>query len=73
VERAVSEYLTRYASIRPLLTGNDLKALGIRPGPIYQDILTSLRYARLDGRLTSREEEEQFVRRRFAAHIPAAD
>ncbi|MGH7380235.1 MAG: CBS domain-containing protein [Candidatus Methylomirabilales bacterium] len=73
VERAVSEYLTRHASIRPLLTGNDLKALGIRPGPIYQDILTSLRYARLDGRLTSREEEEQFVRRRFAAHIPAAD
>ena len=73
VERAVSEYLTRYASIRPLLTGNDLKVLGIRPGPIYQDILTSLRYARLDGRLTSREEEEQFVRRRFAAHIPAAN
>jgi tRNA nucleotidyltransferase (CCA-adding enzyme) len=73
VERAVSEYLTRYASVRPLLTGKDLKALGIRPGPIYREIINSLRYARLDGKLTSREDEEQFVRRRFAAHIPAAD
>jgi tRNA nucleotidyltransferase (CCA-adding enzyme) len=70
VERAVSEYLTRYAAVRPLLTGNDLKALGIRPGPIYRDILNSLRYARLDGRLTSREDEEEFIRRRFAACIP---
>ncbi|MBI3080943.1 MAG: hypothetical protein HYY89_06155 [candidate division NC10 bacterium] len=46
--------------------------MGIRPGPIYRDILTSLRYARLDGKLVSREDEERFVRRRFAAHIPAA-
>ncbi|HEV8662330.1 MAG TPA: CBS domain-containing protein [Candidatus Methylomirabilis sp.] len=72
VEGAVSDYLTRYARVRPLLTGNDLKALGIRPGPIYRNILASLRYARLDGKLTSRDEEEQFVRRRFAAHVPAA-
>jgi tRNA nucleotidyltransferase (CCA-adding enzyme) len=72
VAQAVSEYMTRYARIRPLLTGNDLKALGIRPGPIYRDILNSLRYARLDGRLTSREDEEEFIRRRFAAHLPAA-
>jgi tRNA nucleotidyltransferase (CCA-adding enzyme) len=72
VERAVSDYLTRYAGVRPFLTGDDLKALGIRPGPIYRDILNSLRYARLDGRLASREDEERFVRRRFAAHVGAA-
>ncbi|MGH7407679.1 MAG: hypothetical protein ACREKF_06685, partial [Candidatus Methylomirabilales bacterium] len=72
VERALSEYLTHYTRVRPLLTGNDLKALGIRPGPIYREILNSLRYARLDGRLTSREDEVQFLRRRFAAHLPAA-
>ena len=69
VERAVSEYLTRYAAVRPVLTGNDLKALGIRPGPIYRDILDSLRSARLDGKLVSRQDEEEFIRRRFATHI----
>ncbi len=50
----------------------ELQALGIRPGPIYRDILNVLRYARLDGKLASREEEERYVRRRFAPHIPAA-
>jgi tRNA nucleotidyltransferase (CCA-adding enzyme) len=48
------------------LKGNDLKALGIRPGPIYRDILTSLLYARLDGLVESRDDELRFVRRRFA-------
>lgn len=40
--------------------------MGIRPGPIYKDILNSLLYARLDGHVQSRDDELRFVRHRFA-------
>jgi len=66
LRRAIGDFLTAKRRTRPLLKGNDLKALGIRPGPIYRDILTSLLYARLDGLVESRDDELRFVRRRFA-------
>jgi len=47
------------------LRGEDLRRLGVRPGPIYRKILAAVRAARLDGRLRSAEEEVAFVRRRF--------
>jgi poly(A) polymerase len=39
-----------------LLTGDDLSAIGIRPGPLYKTILNSLYDAQLEGRLRTREE-----------------
>ena len=47
--------------IRPTtihLTGDRLKALGVRPGPIYRRLLQSVRAARLDGRCATPAEEE---------------
>ncbi len=49
--------------IAPVLDGHYLRSLGIPPGPIYREILTALRDARLDGRVESREEEEALVAR----------
>jgi tRNA nucleotidyltransferase/poly(A) polymerase len=40
----------------PLFTGDDLKPLGIRPGPLYKVILDTVRDEQLEGRLASREE-----------------
>jgi hypothetical protein len=40
----------------PLITGDDLKPLGIRPGPQYKVILDTVRDEQLEGRLASREE-----------------
>jgi tRNA nucleotidyltransferase (CCA-adding enzyme) len=64
--RAVSDYLAHSRRIAPGLRGEDLRRLGVRPGPIYRKIFTALRAARLDGRLKSSQEEIAFVRRRFA-------
>ncbi len=47
--------------IRPVtihLSGDRLKALGVRPGPIYRRILQTVRAARLDGRCATPEDEE---------------
>lgn len=61
VEPAIAEVLRRYTvawrHIRPELTGADLKALGLPPGPLYGKILTRLRTARLDGLIGTRAEE----------------
>ncbi len=61
------ERLERYARewqhVSHVLDGEDLKRLGIPPGPIYRKIFAELRAARLDGEITSREEEIERVRR----------
>ncbi len=62
----IGRYLTYLASVRPALTGRDLQALGISPGPRYRQILDALLKARLDGEVRSRQEEVDMVRRRFA-------
>jgi tRNA nucleotidyltransferase (CCA-adding enzyme) len=62
----VHEHLTRYwevyRHVRPEMTGDDLKAMGLRPGPLYGRILSALRDARLDEQITSLEEEQQMAR-----------
>ena len=40
----------------PLLTGNDLKQLGLPQGPLYRQILTQVRDAQLLGQLCDRDE-----------------
>lgn len=46
----------------PLLTGDDLRKMGYKPGPRYADLLTSIRCARLSGEVRSREDEVRHVR-----------
>jgi tRNA nucleotidyltransferase (CCA-adding enzyme) len=66
LRKAIGDYLGQTRRTRPMLTGDDLRALGLRPGPIYRDVLSALLYARLDGEVQSRDDELRFVRRRFA-------
>ena len=64
---AVKQHLNRYLSeliyITSSLNGNDLKRLGIKQGKKMGEILRSLKAARLDGKVTTREEEEVLVKR----------
>ena len=63
--RAISFYFRNLKEVRPKLRGRDLKDMGITPGPVYREILNGLLDGRLNGELSSREEEVQFVRKRF--------
>ncbi len=49
----------------PLITGEDLIALGYTPGPIFKTILTAVEDAQLEGKITTREEAEAMVQRRW--------
>jgi tRNA nucleotidyltransferase (CCA-adding enzyme) len=63
VKRQVSAYLTTYRRTRSLLTGADLKALGLKPGPQFTRILGRLLDARLDGEVKSEAEERELLRK----------
>jgi len=65
VRRWFSLFFTQLRGACPHLTGHDLRALGIAPGPEYKDILATLLDARLNGKVVTREDEVTLVRRRF--------
>jgi poly(A) polymerase len=46
----------------PLVTGEDLKQLGLPPGPTYRELLEAVRDAQLDERLLTRDEALAFIR-----------
>jgi tRNA nucleotidyltransferase (CCA-adding enzyme) len=55
-------YLKTLRHIRPTLTGDDLRRMGIPPGPAYRRLLDVLLAARVDGQVVSRREEVRLVR-----------
>ncbi|MDD5127600.1 MAG: CCA tRNA nucleotidyltransferase [Dehalococcoidales bacterium] len=56
----IEEYLDKLRHIRTALTGADLARMGITGGHI-KEVLNSLRNARLDGKIKSREDEVRWV------------
>jgi len=52
---------------RPLLTGDDLIAMGYRPGPRFREILEAALDAQLEGAIHTPQEAREFVRRRYPA------
>jgi poly(A) polymerase len=50
---------------RPLITGEDLVALGYAPGPRFKEILSAVEDQQLEGTLTSHEAALGFVREHF--------
>jgi poly(A) polymerase len=62
----VREFLdkTPPEEVRPprLVTGDDLKGMGIRPGPRFKEILLAVEEAQLDGRFSDRESALEFAR-----------
>jgi tRNA nucleotidyltransferase (CCA-adding enzyme) len=60
----VELYQGKLSRIAPALTGEDLKKLGVPRGPAYKNLLAQLRNARLDGTISTRAEEEAFVKAR---------
>ena len=54
-------YLTELRQKQTLLSGDDVIALGVPQGPMVGELLDRVLAARLDGLVTSREEEEQLV------------
>ncbi|WP_429885819.1 CBS domain-containing protein [Geoalkalibacter halelectricus] len=61
----ISLFVTRLRDQKTLLSGDDLKSLGVPPGPRYREILDELLQAQLDGKVATREQELEFVARKY--------
>ncbi len=59
--QAISHYFTHLRATKTFLDGNDLKELGLRPGPVFKMILRDLRDAQLNGKVLSVEAAKAFV------------
>jgi tRNA nucleotidyltransferase (CCA-adding enzyme) len=68
-KKYISLYLTHLRNVKVMLTGDDLKAMGIPPGPQYRKLLAELLDAKLDGAVRNREEEIEFVRKKTARRL----
>ena len=62
VQKFIAE--TPADQVRPprLVTGDDLKGMGIVPGPKFKEILLAVEEAQLDGQLTDRDSALRFAR-----------
>ncbi|HKJ38509.1 MAG TPA: hypothetical protein VJ972_07020 [Anaerolineales bacterium] len=65
-EESLREYLEKWRNVKPFTTGDDLKKLGLIPGPKYKEILSGLRAAWLNGEVKTKEEEFAFRNRLIA-------
>ena len=50
----------------PLVRGDDLIALGLKPGPKFSEILDAVETQQLEGRLRSREEALEWVKQEYS-------
>jgi tRNA nucleotidyltransferase (CCA-adding enzyme) len=62
MRQIVQAYLTTWRHIRPGLTGDDLKRLGVPQGPQIGRLLARILAAKLDGEAPTLEAEESLVR-----------
>jgi tRNA nucleotidyltransferase (CCA-adding enzyme) len=69
-KRSFSLYFTQLRGVKLHITGKDLIKLGIPPGRIYTKILDGLLEAALNGKITGREEELRFIKKKFVREIP---
>ena len=57
----LSMYLTRWRNLHSVTKGEDLKRVGLKPGPVYKRILNRLRDAWLDGDISTVEQEKNLL------------
>lgn len=61
--KRISDFLKKYKGVRLNITGTDLLAMGLKPGPQFKKILEAALYAKLDRGLAGKKQELDFVRR----------
>ena len=65
----IKDYLLTLRRMTPLVTGHDLKALGLQKGPAYRRILDRLLMAHLNGEVQTRDEALTLARELVAEEM----
>jgi poly(A) polymerase len=62
-ERCLRDWPPEVLNPPPLITGDDLLALGVPQGPVYKRLLDAVREAQLNGEIKAKDEALELVRR----------
>lgn len=65
IKKSISLFFKELVNIEISLKGNDLISLGYKPSKLFSDILKALIRERVNGRIKTREEEIEFVKKNF--------
>ncbi|HSM56992.1 MAG TPA: CBS domain-containing protein [Candidatus Sulfomarinibacteraceae bacterium] len=59
--RLLEQYQREWRRVRTALDGNDLREIGLKPGPQYGELLDRLLAARLDGKVQNETQERELL------------
>ena len=68
VREKMAEFGTKRPTQKPFLNGRDLKAMGLKPGPIFATLLRALDDATLEGVVKNRDEAVAFINQKIKEH-----
>ena len=63
IRKAISLYLTHLQDMEISVSGRDIAALGLPPGPQYSSVLRAVKRALLNGEADTRDEQLRLTRR----------
>ncbi|MEO0085325.1 MAG: hypothetical protein ABIK37_01700 [candidate division WOR-3 bacterium] len=63
VAKRIGRFLEEWVQVRPAITGQDLREMGLKPGPEFRRVLEKVREAKLEGRVKTLDEELTLARR----------
>ncbi|ACU89552.1 CBS domain-containing protein [Desulfomicrobium baculatum] len=63
LKKAISHYLTHLQDVGILVTGSDIKEMGLEPGPQFANILRAVKRAVLNAEVRTREEQLKYAKR----------
>lgn len=66
VKKYIKDFLERYNLMSLKVTGEDLKKLGVKPGPRFKQLLEKIAQKKLDSRLKTKGQELAFLKKLLA-------
>jgi tRNA nucleotidyltransferase (CCA-adding enzyme) len=73
VKKSISIYYNQLKDIQPMTGGQDLLSMGLKPGPVFRQILEAVLDARLNGEVETHQEEMAFIRHWIRNHTAHGD
>jgi tRNA nucleotidyltransferase (CCA-adding enzyme) len=69
VKKAISVYYNQLKDIQPSIRGQDLLSCGLKPGPLFRQIIEAVLDAKLNGEVETHQDEINFVQRWLRTNI----
>lgn len=57
------DFIEKYNEVRIAVKGDDLKVLGLKPGPKFKKILSNILYKKIDGELRTKSDEIMYAKK----------